>query len=112
MKDLIDKLGEAEKKYIEEFSALISNWHKFREHVEPFLDNESKELAGSISAELLALPLSHMILNSIHMTNIAMLRDMTMKAIPPLKITCPDCKKVVWDVSELQDFLNPKGVDK
>ena len=44
------------------------------------------------------------------MAQVGIMRDVARASIPPLKIECPKCKLVVWDVSGLKDLLDPEGI--
>ena len=101
-KGMLERLGEAEGKYYESFNELIGNWNKLEERIRPLIiEEEDKTLMIKISMTLLTLPLAHLGIGAIHLSNLEMMRLQLSSCMPPLKITCPDCNKVVWDATEI-----------
>lgn len=109
-KNPFEYASEAEKKYIQEFTKFQEAWHKLYDYIKPFTNQnkEAKEQVSTINTMLIALPLSHLMINTLHMANLDIMKLNLEAKTPPLKIECPDCKKVIWDVTELKDFIYGK----
>ena len=111
-KNPVEIIGEAQANYFKEFNEFTENYRRLYEYIKPFIDQneEYKEIASKINTSLIALPLSHLVINTMHMAQVGIMRDVARASIPPLKIECPKCKLVVWDVSGLKDLLDPEGI--
>ena len=107
----LDALGQAQLNYLNEFSKMGDNYHKIYDYIKPMIETnkEMMEIANNINVQLIVLPVSHMVINTAHMVNIQTIKTLTMASLPPLKIECPTCKKTVWDVTDIKDFLDPEG---
>lgn len=111
IKNPTEIIGEAQTNYLKEFNEFTENYRKLYDYIKPFIEQneEYKEIASKLNTSLLVLPLSHFVINTIHVAQIGAMRDIARASIPPLKIECPKCKLVVWDVSKLKDLLDPEG---
>lgn len=110
-KNPFESLSKAEINYINEFGKMLDNWHKLRDYIKPFVEQnkECTQYMSEIDAAFIVLPLSRIVIDTLHMAQANLMKDMTKLLIPPLKIECPKCKTVCWDVSELKQFLDPEG---
>lgn len=95
-------IEQSSSNYINQFKKLSDDWFALQEYIRPLImDTKIKELMTNINVSMVTLPLAHLVINQ----SILIQLD-TMKAmLPPMKIECPDCKKVIWDISELKEFL-------
>ena len=107
----ITALEQAQLNYLREFTKMMENYHKLYDYIKPLIETnkEMMDIADNINLHLVVLPISHMVINTAHMVNIETMKTLTMVSLPPLKIECPTCKKTVWDVSDIKDFLDPEG---
>lgn len=97
--------------YMKQFKELSDAWHEIYLYIKPLIENQKKEkeLCAKIHSLILTLPIANMTINTANMITIDMMRTQMKALMPELKIECPDCKKVVWDVEELKHFLDPEG---
>ena len=111
IKNPIELIAEAHSNYIKEWTNFSENYHKLYDYIKPFLEQneEYKEIASKINTSLIVLPISHLVINTMQHAHTKVMLDVARASIPPLKIECPKCKIVVWDVSELKELLNPDG---
>jgi len=107
------KITNAQENYYKEFAKMIESWRKLHDYIKPFTsqNKEATKHVSTINTMMIALPLSHLVINTLHMTTTQMMKDRLKSSIPPLKISCPDCKKMIWDVTELKDFLKVEERD-
>jgi len=109
-KEINNPITDAEKKYLNLFGELMENYQKLYKHIKPLIeyDKETLEIAKKINTDLLVLPIVHLSISMANMTQIGLIKQM----MPPLKIECPDCKKVIWDITELKkNILKEKQKD-
>ncbi len=106
-----EDISKAQKKYFEEWKKFSKNYHKLEEYIKPFVEQnkEYEKIMQDISASLIALPISNLVINTIHLGIATNMMKITRASIPPLKIVCHKCNTVVWDVTDVKDFLDPKG---
>ena len=108
---LFKQICKAEENYITEFGKLSELWSKLDEYIAPFLqtNKEYQQVAAEITGKLAALPAAHIVINTLHVANIQTLKLTIKNNMPPLKLECPKCKSLVWDLTALKDFLDPAG---
>lgn len=107
-KNPIEMITQAQSNYLKEWSNFSENYHKLYDYIKPFLEQneEYKEIASKINASLIALPVSHLLINTIQREHTKVMLDVVRASVPPLKIECPKCKIVVWDITKLKDLLD------
>jgi len=103
----LTRIQEAEIKYMDELKLLHEDWTKFYEYIIPLIEYNKtmKELGKTINMKLLMMSVSFAALKVIQATYVSVLFKTLKSTIPPLKIECPTCKKVVWDISELSKII-------
>lgn len=107
-KDYLAKLGEAEKKYVEEFIKMSKDFNELKEYIQPFISQNEKykKILENISTQMLCLPVSYLVISTIHFTQISTMRNLQKSLIPPEKIICKKCNTVVYDFTEIKEFFD------
>ena len=111
IKNPIELIGEAYSNYLKEWTNFSENYHKLYDYIKPFLEQneEYKEIASKVNTSLIVLPVSHLVISTMQRAHTKVMLDVARASIPPLKIECPKCKIVVWDITELKNILDPNG---
>lgn len=111
IKNPIEMITQAQSNYLKEWNDFSENYHKLYDYIKPFLEQneEYKEIASKVNISLIALPVTHLVISTMQHAHTKVMLDVTRASIPPLKIECPKCKIVVWDVSKIKELLDPEG---
>jgi len=109
-----DACSKAELNYAKQFSELMAEWHNLYEHIKPLIENDKdySELARSIHTKLVALLVARITITLMHAIVAKTSSDILNLSMPPLKLECPKCNTLVWDMSAFKEFIQGENGTK